>query len=192
MRPMRNIKSYILHKRDSYSSRHKPFELREAHQYEQQAARSAQEYENMIHELRRQADEQPDIQKLPWRKQLSQQSTYRAELHELHTELLNMKEKSEMKSHLAANMCKVDHIMPSRTVESEPESVLNTLSPGRSTRWILPTELETPNRPTSSGMQSPVGAPVQLGPSPADKGICSTSSMFYSTSSMGRCTWSTR
>ena len=140
--------------------------LREAHQYEQQAAQSAQEYENMIHELRRQADEQPDIQKLLWRKQLSQQSTYRAELHELHTELLNMKEKSEMKSHLAANMCKVDHIMPSRTVESEPENVLNTLSPGRSPRWILPNELETPNRPTSSGMQSPVGAPVQLGPSP--------------------------
>ena len=101
-----------------------------------------------------------------WRKQLSQQSTYRAELHELHTELLNMKEKSEMKSHLATNMCKVDHIMPSRTVASEPENVLNTLSPGRSPRWILPIELETPNRPTSSSMQSPVGAPVQLGPSP--------------------------
>ena len=140
--------------------------LREAHQYEQQAAQSVQEYENMIHELRRQADEQPDIQKLLWKKQLSQQSTYRAEIHELHTELLNMKEKSEMKSHLAASMCSIDHTVPSRTVESEPENVLNTLSPGRSQRWILPNKLETPKRPTSSGLQSPAGAPVQFGPSP--------------------------
>ena len=79
-----------------------------------------------------------------------------------------MKEKSEMKSHLAANMCRIDQPVPSRTVESEPENVLNTLSlsPGRSTRWILPQELETPNRPTSSGIQSPVGAPVQFAPSP--------------------------
>ena len=27
-------------------------------------------------------------------------------------------------------------------------------------------EVETPDRPTSSGLQSPIGAPVQLGPSP--------------------------
>ena len=76
--------------------------LRAAHQYEQQAAQSVHEYENMIQELRRQADEQPDIQKLLWKRQLSQQSTYRAEIHELHTEMLNIKEKSEMKSHLAS------------------------------------------------------------------------------------------
>ena len=38
--------------------------LREAHQYEQQAAHSAQEYQEMVHELRRQADEQPEVQKL--------------------------------------------------------------------------------------------------------------------------------
>ena len=75
-----------------------------------------------------------------------------------------MKEKSEMQSHLAANMCKIEQSAPSRSVESEPENVLNTLSPGRSS--ILPEELETPNRPTSSGLQSPVGVPVQLGPSP--------------------------
>ena len=49
--------------------------LREAHQYEQQAAQSTQEYQNMIQELRRQADEQPDIQKLLWKRQLSQRST---------------------------------------------------------------------------------------------------------------------
>ena len=121
----------------------------------------------MIHELKRQAAEQPDIQKLLWKRQLSQQSTYKAEIHELQTKMLNMKEKSEMQSHLAANMCKIEQSVPSRSVESEPENVLNTLSPGRSARWILPAELETPNRPTSSGLQSPVGVPVQLGPSPS-------------------------
>ena len=45
----------------------------------------------MIQEFRCQTDEQPDIQKLLWKKQLSQQSTYRAEIHELHTEMLNMR-----------------------------------------------------------------------------------------------------
>ena len=38
--------------------------LREVYRYEQQAAQTAQEYQSMIHELRRQADEQPDLQKL--------------------------------------------------------------------------------------------------------------------------------
>ena len=140
--------------------------LREVHQYEQQAEQSAHECQQMIHELRRQADEQPDARRFLWKQQLFQQASYKAEIHELHTELLNMREKSEMKAHLAANMCKIDQTVPSRTVESEPENVLNTLSPGRSTRWILPHELETPNRPTSSGLQSPIGAPVQFGPSP--------------------------
>ena len=37
--------------------------LREAHQQEQQAAQAAQEYQDMIHELRRQAEEQPDKEK---------------------------------------------------------------------------------------------------------------------------------
>ena len=106
--------------------------LREAHQYEQQAAQTAQEYQNMVQELRRQADEQPDLQKLLWRRQLSQQADYRAEIHELHTELLNMKEKSEMKSHLAANMCRIDHTVPSRTVESEPASKCPQYSISRS------------------------------------------------------------
>ena len=148
--------------------------LREAHQHEQQAAHTAQEYQDMVHELRRQADEQPDMQKLLWKKQLSQQADYRAEIHELHTELLNMREKSEMKSHLAANMCRLEQTVPSRTVDAEPENVLNTLSPGRSNRWILPHELVTPDRPTSSGLQSPIGAPVQLGPSPLTREYSAT------------------
>ena len=67
--------------------------LREAHQYEQQAEQSAQEYQQMIHELRQQADEQPDVRKLLWKQQLFQQASYRAEIHELHTELLNMRER---------------------------------------------------------------------------------------------------
>ena len=104
----------------------------------------------------------------------SQQADYRAEIHELHTELLNMRERSEMKAHLAANMCRIEQTVPSRTVEAEPENTLNTLSPGRSSRWILPHELETPNRPTSSGLQSPIGAPVQLGPSPMTREYSAT------------------
>ena len=53
--------------------------LREAQQRELQATQS-QECENMVHELRRRADEQPDIRKLLWKRQLSQQSTYKAEI----------------------------------------------------------------------------------------------------------------
>ena len=164
MRRMQNIKSFMMHKRDGFNSRHKPFEKLTNKNNKQ--SMSAHEYQQMIHERRHQADEQPEVQKLLWKQQLFQQASYKAEIHELHTELLNLREKSEMKSHLAANMCKIDQTVLSRTVESEPENVLNTLSPGRSTRWILPHELETPNRPTSSGLQSPIGAPVQLGPSP--------------------------
>ena len=77
-----------------------------------------------------------------------------------------MREKSEMKSHLAANMCRIEHTVPSRTVDAEAENVLSTMSPGKTSRWILPHELETPDRPTSSGLQTPIGAPVQFGPSP--------------------------
>ena len=60
--------------------------LREAHQHEQHAAYSAQEYQQMIHELRRQADEQPELQKVQWKNQLSQQASYKAKIHELQTE----------------------------------------------------------------------------------------------------------
>ena len=102
--------------------------LREAQQQEQLATQMIHEHEHAIQELRRQAEEQPEIQKRLWKRQLSQQSTYKAEIHELYTEMLNMREKSEMHSHLAANMCKIEHSVPSRSVESEPENVLNTIS----------------------------------------------------------------
>ena len=159
--------------------------LREAHLQEQEAAHTAQEYQQMVQALRQFADEQPDKEKLLWKRHLSQQADYRAEIHELHTELLNMRERSEMKAHLAANMCRIEQTAPSRTVEAEPENTLNTLSPGRSSRWILPHELETPNRPTSSGLQSPIGAPVQLGPSPMTREYSATPPAHVPTSSMG-------
>ena len=76
-----------------------------------------------------------------------------------------MREKSEMKASMPAQMCRLES--PSRTVESEPDSVLNTASPGRCPLWILPSEvMQTPDRPTTGGLQTPLGAPVQLVPSP--------------------------
>ena len=74
---------------------------------EHQAAVLAREHELAIQELRRQAEEQPELLKLQWRRQLSQQASYKAEIHELYTEMLNMREKSEMKSALSAQMCRL-------------------------------------------------------------------------------------
>ena len=121
---------------------------------------TAQEYQDMVHELRRQADEQPDKQKLLWKRQLSQQADYRAEIHELHTELLNMRER------VGDEVTPSSQHVQNRTDRSKQNSRVRNLrvfsillSPGRSTRWILPSEeLETPNRPTSSGLQSPAGS----------------------------------
>ena len=139
--------------------------LRQAQIEEQQAAATAREHELTFQEFKRQAEEQPELLKLQWRRQLSQQSSYKAEIHELYTEMLNMREESEMKSHLSAQMCRLE--TPSRSVESEPENVLNTASPGRCSSWILSSEMmSTPDRPTSSGLQSPSGAPMQFGRSP--------------------------
>ena len=70
----------------------------------------------------------------------------------------NMCEESEMKSALSAHMCRRES--PSRSVESEPESFLNTASPGRCSSWFLPNEMmTTPDRPTASGFQSASGVP---------------------------------
>ena len=73
--------------------------LRQAQIEEQQAAATAREREVAIQEFKRQAEEQPELLKLQWRRQLSQQSSCQAEIHELYTEMLNMREKSEMKRH---------------------------------------------------------------------------------------------
>ena len=89
--------------------------LRQAQEQEQQAAQVTHEHELAIQEFRRQAEEQPELHKLLWRRQLSQQSTYKAEIHELYTEMLNMREKSAMQSHLSARMCKMERTSPSRS-----------------------------------------------------------------------------
>ena len=132
-----------------------------------------------------------DMQKLIWKRHVSQQADYRAEIHELHTELLNMREKSEMKSDLAANMCKIEQTVPSRTVDAEADNVLNTMSPGKSHRWILPHELETPDRPTSSGLLTRWCSSSARTKS-FDTRIQRSPSRTYSTSSMGRVLWSSR
>ena len=76
--------------------------------------------------------------------------------HELYTEMLSMREKSEMKPALSAQMCRLE--TPSRSVESEPENVLNTASPGRCSSWVLPHEMmTTPDRPTTSGLHPSSG-----------------------------------
>ena len=166
MRQMLNINSFMMHKRDEYNSRHKPFEPPIYRNKKQRIQlRNISKWSRCYGSI---ADEQPDKEKILWKRHLSPQADYRAEIHELHTELLNMRERSEMKAHLAANMFRIEQTVPSRTVDAEPDNTLNTLSPGRSSRWILPHELETPDRPTSSGLQSPVGVPVQFGPSPYD------------------------
>ena len=95
---------------------------------------------------------------------LSQQASYKAEIHELYTETLNMHEKSETQAALSAKMRRLEQL--SLTVEAEPENVLNTASPGRRSSWVLASELMTPARRTTGGMQTPNGPPVQLGPSP--------------------------
>ena len=110
--------------------------LKQSQCEEQQAAVKTREHELSIQEMRRQAEKQPELLKLQWRRQLSQQASYKAEIHELYTEMLNTREKSEMMSALSAQMCRLES--PNRSVESEPENVLNTASPGRRSSWILP------------------------------------------------------
>ena len=130
---------------------------------EQKACSIAHESEIALREVRRKAEEQPQVLKTQWKLQLSQQASYKAEIHELYTEMLNMCEESELQAALSAKMHRLEQ--PSLTVEPEPENVLNTASPGRSSSWILPSELMTPARPTTGGIQTPTGPPVQYGPS---------------------------
>ena len=137
-----NLEHHELHTAQERQLRLEAQTLRQAQEQEQQAAQMTHEHELAIQEFRRQAEEQPELHKLLWRRQLSQQSTYKAEIHELYAEMLNMREKSEMQSHLSAHMCKLEQTSPSRTLESEPENVLNTASPGRSSAWILPSEMD--------------------------------------------------
>ena len=85
--------------------------------------------------------------------------------------MLNMREKSEMQAALSAQMRGLE--TPSRSVESELETLLNTSSPGRSSSWILPHEIMTaPDRPTAGGPHTPSGNPVQYAPSPVTQEYC--------------------
>ena len=89
--------------------------LRQAQDQEQQSAMLAHAREVAIQNLKSQAEEQPELLKLQWRRQLSQQSSCKAEIHELYTEMLNMRKKSEMKSHLSTQMRRFEN--PSGSVE---------------------------------------------------------------------------
>ena len=88
---------------------------------------------------------------------MSQQASYKAEIHELYAEMLNVRKKTEMQAARSAKVCRLEQ--PSITVEAEPENVLNTAS-------LLASELMTQARPATGGMQTPTGQPVQFGPSP--------------------------
>ena len=121
--------------------------LRRSQGLEQQAASIAHEREIEQRELRDQSDAQPQLLKTEWNTQMSQQATYKAEIHALYTEIANMQEKSELQAALSAKMCRVES--PSLSVEAEPENLLNTECPGRSPSWIVPAELMTPLRPTT-------------------------------------------
>ena len=70
-----NLEHQELHTAHERQLRLEAQALREAQQQEQQAAQMTQEHEYAIQELRRQAEEQPAIQKILWKRQLSQQST---------------------------------------------------------------------------------------------------------------------
>ena len=94
-----NLEHHELHTAQERQLRLEAQALRQAQEQEQQAAQLTHEHEIAIQEFRRQAEEQPELHKLLWRRQLSQQSTYKDEIHELYTEMLDMREKSETQSH---------------------------------------------------------------------------------------------
>ena len=92
-----------------------------------------------------------------------------AETHALHTELANMAEKSELQTTLSAKMISLESPRP--TVEVEPENLLNTVGPCGSPSWILPSQLVTPRRATTSGEQTLSSAPISYCPtSPPTQG----------------------
>ena len=138
--------------------------LRRSRDLEQQVARVAHEREVELQELQDQSATQPQLLKAQWKNQMSQQATYKAEIHALNMEIASMIEKSELQATLSAKMCSIDS--PRLTVEAAPDNVLNTAGPCRSPPWILPAELMTPMRPTTGGVQTPTGTPVAYGPSP--------------------------
>ena len=79
-----NLEHHELHTAQERRLRLEAQTLRQAQEQEQQAAQLTQEHELAIQKFRRQAEEQPEFHKLLWRRQLSQQSTHKAENHELY------------------------------------------------------------------------------------------------------------
>ena len=67
-------------------------------------------------------------------------STYKAATHELCTEMLNMREKSELQAALSMKTRRLEQ--PSLTVESEPENVLSTASPVRRDPQLVGSRLQ--------------------------------------------------
>ena len=86
-------------------------------------------------------------------------------------------------------MCRLEQ--PSLTVGAEPENVLHAAPPGRCSSWILPSELMTPARPTTGGIQTPTRQPVQNW-SQSSYSTMRDLESFSSTSTMGRSRTSTR
>ena len=130
-----NLEHHELHTAQERQLRLEAQALRQAQEQEQQAAQVTQEHELAIRELRRQAEEQPAIQKTLWnvnsRSNLPTRPRFMSSIRRCSTCERSL---SHSDSHLAANMRKLEHSVPSRSVESEPENVLNTRSPGRCSR----------------------------------------------------------
>ena len=135
-------------------------------------------------ELRRQADEQPDLQKLLW-KFLSRQTTAQRSMSSIPN--CSMWKRSLRWSRTWLRTCAELIIQCQAGPWSlSQQNVLNTLSPGRSQRWILPHELETPHQTNIVGPTVTSGSPSPARSKSTDEGIYPTSSMPYSTSAMER------
>ena len=62
-----------------------------------------------------------------FKRQASQAATYQAEMHDLHAEIRNIQDKSELTATLSAKMVTVES--PKPVVETEPEVFRNTTGP---------------------------------------------------------------
>ena len=80
-----NLEHHELYTAEKRQLRLEAETLRQTQEQQQQAVQMTQKHELAIREFRRQAEEQPELHKILWRRQLSQQSTYKAEIHELYT-----------------------------------------------------------------------------------------------------------
>ena len=83
--------------------------LRRSQDLEQQSARIAHEREVELRELQKQqAAAQPQLLKRQSKQQMSQQATYKAKIYVLNTEIVNMKEKSELQYVISTRTCRIE------------------------------------------------------------------------------------